>query len=360
MAVRMAQQPNEIFIRGPLHGQVLTFSELYRRFFPRLVRLMRPRLGQSAAEDVAQEAFVRFLRDPSRFDQSRPMWPWLKVIATRLAANYALSKAREARLLRDESLLLVDKEEAEWELFEERTLLAQALSRLNFRQRLALSVRYLEDWKPAQAAQFFGLSKTAFEQLLFRARRRLLVEYQNLSRDATSKMRLALPPVFGRMFARVRGQLAKYRSSAQTLRVGPFSVNFANAIAALLAASLILGGVDGLTNPGDEILSSGAEAPKAGGAAQTSQMSAEDISAQAWSLNSKSGFSQKFAVGTSAGNATISGEVTKKKLAVKMNITTEDHTINVPIAINTDADCDYSAVRTLACNVVDLLPQQIP
>ena len=40
------------------------------------------------------------------------------------------------------------------------------------RQRVAVSLKYLQDWESSEAASFLGLSTPVFEQLLFRARKR--------------------------------------------------------------------------------------------------------------------------------------------------------------------------------------------
>jgi RNA polymerase sigma-70 factor (ECF subfamily) len=167
------------------------FDALYRRHHPRLVRLLKRRVGDPAlAEDLAQDTLIRAMTNIDSFDRSRPMWPWLKTIATRLAIDDARSRGRE--------VLCNTAEEGTVDLdWSEDGPLVEALDRLTANQRAAVSLRYLEGWKIADAASFLGITRDAFEQLLARARRRLRTEYSQIAESAmglafVKRIRLAL------------------------------------------------------------------------------------------------------------------------------------------------------------------------
>ncbi|MGH2685723.1 MAG: RNA polymerase sigma factor, partial [Actinomycetota bacterium] len=82
MSVSTATDDGILVERHRDEGHVGSFEILYRRYFPRLVRLLAARLrDRDAAEDLAQETLVRALTHFDRFDASRPIWPWLKTIA---------------------------------------------------------------------------------------------------------------------------------------------------------------------------------------------------------------------------------------------------------------------------------------
>src|SRR2546423_5546294 len=55
------------------------------------------------------------------------------------------------------------------------------MSRLPARQRLAMTLRYVADYEPAEAAAALDLDASAFKQLLYRARGRLQTEYRRLT-----------------------------------------------------------------------------------------------------------------------------------------------------------------------------------
>ncbi|MDQ4125371.1 MAG: RNA polymerase sigma factor, partial [Actinomycetota bacterium] len=169
-------------VQGALGDDVEAFGQLYRRFHPRLVRLVVRMTGdRELAEDVAQEALVRAFAKLDTFDRSRPLWPWLKVIASNLAVDAGRKRSREVEWDPGDVAAVPAIEDPSCE---DGMLLAQALSNLPDRQRVAVSLRYLEDWESAEAASFLGLSIPAFEQLLFRARKRLRLEYSRIAQGA--------------------------------------------------------------------------------------------------------------------------------------------------------------------------------
>lgn len=153
---------------------------LFREFFPRLVTTITPMTRDKAlAEDVAQETLIRLFANVDGLDLGEPIWPWLKTVAVRLGLDQLRRDRRETLSDLDEvSVLGPAPSYRDAYTSEDAPQLIVALKQLEPRHRLAVALRYLEDEDPAETAQSFGLSKPAFEQLLFRARRRLAVEYR--------------------------------------------------------------------------------------------------------------------------------------------------------------------------------------
>jgi RNA polymerase sigma-70 factor (ECF subfamily) len=180
MAVSVVD-PDEILIREHLGGERDAFDVLYRRYFPRLVRLCtRLTRDAAAAEDIAQETLVRAHDHLERFDLGRPMWPWLKTIAKNLLVDHTRSHGPE--FPSEEGP--VESEHVDHGWTEERDVLVQALSKLPPRQRTAVALRYLEDWDGTQVAEHLGLSSLAFRQILHRAKRKLRTEYRKIAEPA--------------------------------------------------------------------------------------------------------------------------------------------------------------------------------
>jgi RNA polymerase sigma-70 factor (ECF subfamily) len=176
-------------VRACIDHEVDAFSVLYRRYYPRLVRLLLRRTGDATgAEDLAQETLIRALQHLDTFDGNRPLWPWLKTIATNLAIDHSrqFSKetVKESPNERDAGCDL------EWS--EDAPILMEAMAQLPQRQRVALSLRYLDDWRSGEAASFLGLSRTSFEQLLLRGRRKLRDAYGELTSELSSVILLPL------------------------------------------------------------------------------------------------------------------------------------------------------------------------
>ncbi|HEX2296860.1 MAG TPA: sigma-70 family RNA polymerase sigma factor, partial [Actinomycetota bacterium] len=173
------RKPPDTLLRGRT-------DDLFREYFPRLVRLLSPVLrDRPLAEDLAQETMSRFLVRLDRLDTSTPVWPWLKTVAMRLAIDHLRRGAREVPYQPQE--VVVDenagaREDTYW--CEEGPELVAALRDLPKRQRQALALRYLHDRDPADVARALNLSKGALDQLVFRARRNMSRRYAPISRDA--------------------------------------------------------------------------------------------------------------------------------------------------------------------------------
>jgi RNA polymerase sigma-70 factor (ECF subfamily) len=168
--------------RDPSHEHLARFETLYRRYRPALVSTCAGLTGsRAAAEDIAQETLLRAYQHLDWLDVTRA-WPWLKTVATRLAIDDARKFGR-VRSLDDEDGSVGEPigGEDDLELGEERVVLAEALSRLPSRQRMAVGLRYVADFDSDEAAAALRLDRSAFKQLLFRGRRRLQSEYRKLT-----------------------------------------------------------------------------------------------------------------------------------------------------------------------------------
>ncbi|MEV1239357.1 RNA polymerase sigma factor [Nonomuraea sp. NPDC050022] len=76
------------------------FGAVYDRYFASIHRYVHLRLGETAADDLAAETFLRAFRDRDRFDSACPSArPWLYGIASNLVAEHRRSEARRYRAL---------------------------------------------------------------------------------------------------------------------------------------------------------------------------------------------------------------------------------------------------------------------
>ena len=81
-------------VRAARRGEPAACAALYRRHAALVYRAAYAVLGQrEAAEDVLQETFVQAFAALGRFDERRPLAPWLR----RIAANRALNHRRASR-----------------------------------------------------------------------------------------------------------------------------------------------------------------------------------------------------------------------------------------------------------------------
>jgi RNA polymerase sigma-70 factor (ECF subfamily) len=140
-------------------------------------------LGEpEAAEDAAQESFLRAYQNLHRYDQSRPFATWLLSIA----AHYCIDRLRRRKL----SVFSIDEEnddgstfeiadpasldpEAESVKHEERDRLHTMLKDLDETDRAAIIMRYWYDYSEVEIAESLRLTVSAVKSRLHRARRSL-------------------------------------------------------------------------------------------------------------------------------------------------------------------------------------------
>lgn len=159
-------------------GDPHAFGRLVQRYEgPLFGYLGRMGLGPQAAEEVAQETFLRAWAALPRFDPGRgPFSTWLFCIARNLALN-ALSRSSTWR--EDRSVPLPDPASPEpgpsdrLVQAQERRRLTGALQRLSPSDRSVLALAYVDELDHQAIARIEGCSVDAVKTRLSRARRRL-------------------------------------------------------------------------------------------------------------------------------------------------------------------------------------------
>jgi RNA polymerase sigma-70 factor (sigma-E family) len=142
-------------------------SDAYVRSAPGGIRLAYLLTGdRTVAEDLVQEAFVRFvgrlrfLRDPDAFE------PYLRRTIVNLSKNHFRRRAVERAYLEREGPRIEDVS-TDPDVATHDTL-RTALLRLPLRQRTALVLRYLEDLPDATIAELLGCRQATVRSLVAR------------------------------------------------------------------------------------------------------------------------------------------------------------------------------------------------
>ena len=164
-------------------GSDEAFTKLVEEHQTHVYNLCYRMLGESeAAEDAAQESFLRAYQNLHRYDQSRPFPTWLLSIA----AHYCIDRLRRRKL----SVFSMDEEnddastfeiadasspdpEAESVKHEERDRLHGMLKDLDDTDRAAIIMRYWYDYSEVEIAESLRLTVSAVKSRLHRARRSL-------------------------------------------------------------------------------------------------------------------------------------------------------------------------------------------
>lgn len=147
-----------------------------RRLFGLALMMTR---NAAAAEEVAQDAFVRAFLHLKAYDALRPFYPWLSAIAVRLAQNWLVKHARVtvregAELDADRDVPVDEADALERLMTSERDRhLWRSVATLPSGERTAALLFYRQGLSVAEAADALGVSEGTIKTLLFRARRRL-------------------------------------------------------------------------------------------------------------------------------------------------------------------------------------------
>jgi RNA polymerase sigma-70 factor, ECF subfamily len=154
------------------------FEGLYRRVHPSLLRYLDRLLGDTdAAEDVAQEAFVRLLSRPDLGEDAARLW--LFTVATNLVRDRGRSVARRQRLLTAVPMPppAGPRPDEELERSERIEGVRSALARLGERDRQMLLMRE-EGFRYAEIAQVVDVAPSSVGTLVARALKRFVEVYR--------------------------------------------------------------------------------------------------------------------------------------------------------------------------------------
>ena len=174
-------------------GDDCAFEELYRRYHSRIAGFVRSMLHDEArAEDVAQEAFLSALRRMRATDAEINFKPWIYQIARNAAIDSYRrnSHAVEVSMDADDGLRASDRHrlvgidggpDAALVTKERLNHLQSAFDELSDVHTKVLVMRELEGMSYREIGDKLDLTRPAVESALFRARRRLESEYQEIA-----------------------------------------------------------------------------------------------------------------------------------------------------------------------------------
>ena len=183
-AVLGAESPSdaEIMLRAKA-GDQSAFDYLVQKYRRPMISFMyRMARNAAAAEDLAQEVFLRVYRSRASYEASAKFTTWLYRIATNLAVNHA----RDTRHERPENTVRLDETDqetgttpdladetinAEEQILKRERLAAirEKVNALPERQRVAVIMHKYQQMDYREIAGVLKLSESATKSLLFRA-----------------------------------------------------------------------------------------------------------------------------------------------------------------------------------------------
>ncbi len=135
----------------------------------------------AAAEEAAQDAFVKAWRALPRFKQGAPFRPWLLTIVGNEAKNHRRSAVR--RMLREQRVAVPDLDERtpadDAITADQRRRIWLAVDALKEPDRRVVVCRYFLDLSEAETAAVLGIPRGTVKSRLHRAHRQLASSLQS-------------------------------------------------------------------------------------------------------------------------------------------------------------------------------------
>jgi RNA polymerase sigma-70 factor (ECF subfamily) len=150
---------------------------------------------RQVAEEIVQEAFLKFHRTINRFDTRRLFWPYFRQIITRDAFKVAACFKREISMEYIESGYelpgagLITSPADQLEASERRQDVKEALKQLSPRQRTIIFLYYLEDLSEREIATELGIALGTVKRDKYDGRKRLTVLLNGHGLAASSNIR---------------------------------------------------------------------------------------------------------------------------------------------------------------------------
>lgn len=177
------EEQEALWITKALEGDDAAFGQLVEQYQRPVFSLCYRMLGNSkAAEDAAQESFLRAYRNLKRYDPNRSFATWLLSIAS----HYCIDQMRKRRLdtISTDALpaeIIADHNapnpEHEFRSREKEAMIQNLLRELKPTDRAAIILRYWHQYSEVEIAEALDLSVSAVKSRLFRARQALAKDY---------------------------------------------------------------------------------------------------------------------------------------------------------------------------------------
>jgi RNA polymerase sigma-70 factor (ECF subfamily) len=168
---------DDLLITQTLSGDQKSYEILVKRYQKRVYRLAQRLVRDpDAADDVAQEAFIRAYYALSRYEQGRNFYFWLSKIAVNLALNHLSREKRLVELPEDDANLdpgLTTDPTAEADTSQLKARIGDAIEQLPLHQRSVLLLRAQEGLSYQEIAQTLSISIGTVMSRLSRARQAL-------------------------------------------------------------------------------------------------------------------------------------------------------------------------------------------
>lgn len=171
---------DEQLIEQILVGEILYFSQLVEKYrilvFNTCFGFLR---NKEEAEDITQEVFLEVFQSLSHFRNESRFSTWLYRISINKSLNQVKKNRRRGIFESIEKAVFLQKaekhclENLEIERSESNEILKKAVNSLPESQRIAFTLHKIDEMSHSSISEIMGLSVSAVESLIHRAKKRL-------------------------------------------------------------------------------------------------------------------------------------------------------------------------------------------
>ena len=169
----MAQESDLALVEAAIDGDTDSFTELCRQYYPAMVAIAHSVLGdRHFAEDAAQEAFAKAFCRLSKLRKKERFACWLATICRNVSRDMVRAKDRLSNP-EDLTQVVTPSEDEDNELTE---AVRKAVASLSGTLKEVIFLRYYDGMAYDQISEVLGISKTAVDGRLRRAKK-MVVQY---------------------------------------------------------------------------------------------------------------------------------------------------------------------------------------
>jgi RNA polymerase sigma factor (sigma-70 family) len=159
------------------NGSKVSFDTVYETLFPIIYRIAYRIVGEgSAAEDVSQEAFIKYYERETPLPDLNQTKYWLIRVVKNLSYNYEKKKARERKIflkLKEESSQVTESGEKDVIKKEIKKNVQEALQELPYNLRVVLVLKEYGGLSYKEIGSIVGISEGNVKVRVFRGREKL-------------------------------------------------------------------------------------------------------------------------------------------------------------------------------------------
>jgi RNA polymerase sigma-70 factor, ECF subfamily len=165
-------------------GDAAAFSELFARYAPMLLRIMRRQLHQQDdAHELVQQTFLQMHRARKDFDTSRKLRPWLMTIAYNLKREYFRRKGRRPEAPLEHEPPASERRRDPLEIADDQARVRAALAMIPEGQRTVIELHWFEEMPFPEVAKILGLSVSAVKVRAHRGYKALRQHLQSVTAE---------------------------------------------------------------------------------------------------------------------------------------------------------------------------------